>query len=293
METPDFISKKVLAGDYYFLDLDPDPRKPLIVVCGGKETCGLGYDLHRDTFPYWSIEYVVAGSGSVTIDGISFPIGPGTLFRYGPDIPHSIDVDPGCILEKAFVDFIGTSPPSWWTGPWESLRPLHVPAYTEMRSLFDSMLQHGRRGGPNGARLCALLTEQVAVLACEEAVDVDLSHSQAWATYIRCRNEIETQFLSLRTLADVAEHCHVGAAWLCRLFSRFDTESPYQFLVGRKMAFAASRLADHATLIKEVASEIGYDPYHFSKVFKKATGFSPERFRMAVERRTVISRSTP
>jgi AraC-like DNA-binding protein len=291
METPDFISKKVLSGDYYFLDLEPDPQKPLTVVCGGRETCGSGYDLHRDTFPYWSIEYVIAGSGRLTIDGISFPIGPGTLFRYGPEIPHSIDVDPGSVLDKAFIDFTGTSTPSWWTGPWKSLRPLHIPAYAGMRSLFDSLLHHGQRGGPHRSRLCALVAEQVAVLALEEAVDADQSHSEAWATYMRCRNEIDARFLSLHTLGDAAKLCHVGEAWLCRLFSRFDTASPYQYLVGRKMAFAASRLADHSVLVKEVASEIGYDPYHFSKAFKKATGFSPEGFRMAVERRAVVSKA--
>jgi AraC-like DNA-binding protein len=284
METPDFISRRVVSGDYYFLDLSPDQARPLTIVCGGREICGGDYDLRRDDFPFWSMEYVLGGSGRLTINGNSFPIGPGTLFRYGPGIPHAIQASPGSMLDKAFVDFTGTAAASWWTGAWESLRPLHLPAQAGVRALFDSMLRYGVRGGKAGSRLCALLTEQVALVAREEAVDIDHSHSEAWATYTRCRDEIETHFLVWHTLGDIARSCHVGEAWLCRLFAKFDTESPYQFLVGRKMAYAASRLAERTLLVKEVAAEIGYDPYHFSKVFKKATGLSPEQFRTAARR---------
>ncbi len=279
MEAPDFISSRVLSGSYFFLDLDPDGSKPVQVVCGGRETCGSTYDLRRETFPFWSMEYVIAGSGRLTIHGNSFPIGPGTLFRYGPEIPHAIEVDSGSTLDKAFIDFVGVETSTWWTGPWESLAPLHVPTYSAIRDLFAAAFQYGLRGGSNAPRLCALLTEQIALLAVEEAVDAALSESHAWTTYVRCRAEIERNFLSLRTLKEMAQHCHVGEAWLCRLFSRFDTESPYQYLVGRKMAFAASRLADSTLLVKEVAAEAGYDPYHFSKAFKTVMGLSPEAFR--------------
>jgi len=282
METPEFISRRVRSGDYYFLDLEPDPRKSLVIVCGGREQCDSSYHLHRRTFPYWSIEYVVSGQGRVTINGDSFPIGPGTLFRYGPGIAHSIEVEDGSVLDKAFVDFVGARVADWWIGPWETLRPLHVLASAGVRAVFESLHRYGRRGGAQGTRLCALLTEEIAALAVEEAVEIDRSYSAAWATYVRCRNEIEAHYLKFRTLGEMAERCHVGEAWLCRVFAQFDAESPYQFLVKRKMAHAASRLADPALLIKEVAAEIGYDPYHFSRTFKKVTGFSPETFRRAV-----------
>jgi AraC-like DNA-binding protein len=183
------------------------------------------------------------------------------------------------VLEKAFVDVAGTDVASWWTGPWQTLVPLHVPAYAGVRPLFDELQRRGQRGGPAGARLCALVTEQIAVLAAAEAVDVDRSHSAAWSTYVGCRNVIETRYLELATLGDIARECHVGEAWLCRLFVQFDSDSPYQILVKRKMAHAASRLADRGVLVKQVAAEVGYDPYHFSRVFKKVTGFSPEAFR--------------
>ena len=49
--------------------------------------------------------------------------------------------------------------------------------------------------------------------------------------------------------------CHVDPAYLCRLFGRYDHQSPYQFLLRLKMNLAAERLQDPAALVKQVAAE--------------------------------------
>ena len=54
-DAPAFISRQVLRGDYYFLDLDPPKRAQLAVVCGGREECGPGYVVDRPSFPFLSI----------------------------------------------------------------------------------------------------------------------------------------------------------------------------------------------------------------------------------------------
>ena len=68
--------------------------------------------------------------------------------------------------------------------------------------------------------------------------------------------------------------------FLCRLFSRFDNQSPYQYLMQLKMGAAAQRLQQEGTLVKQVAYELGFsDPFHFSRAFKKVFGLSPAAFR--------------
>ena len=47
-----------------------------------------------------------------------------------------------------------------------------------------------------------------------------------------------------------------------------------------KMALAAERLQQPGTLVKEVAYELNFDdPFHFSRVFKKVFGISPQSFK--------------
>ena len=57
----------------------------------------------------------------------------------------------------------------------------------------------------------------------------------AFTTYQQCRRHIEQHSLRLRTLEQIASECHVNNAYLCRLFRRYDNQSPYQYLLRLKM----------------------------------------------------------
>ncbi len=69
-------------------------------------------------------------------------------------------------------------------------------------------------------------------------------------------------------------------AYLCRLFRRYDHQSPYQYLLRLKMNLAAEILQRPDALVKQVAEAIGFsDPFHFSRSFKTVFGLSPDAFR--------------
>ena len=106
------------------------------------------------------------------------------------------------------------------------------------------------------------------------------AETQAFATYQQCRQYIEQHSLRLRTLEQIAGECHVNNAYLCRLFRRYDNQSPYQYLLRLKMNHAAERLQQPGALVKQVAEEAGFaDPFHFSRVFTSVFGLSPAAFR--------------
>ncbi len=278
---PPFFSKQVLRGEYYVLDLEPPPGTELAVVCGGREVCGAAYGIDRDGFRYHSVEYVDSGAGSVTLAGRCFALRPGTLFRYGPGLPHTISADDRPPMVKYFVDFVGAGATALLrSGPWSDLRPLRVAEPARVRALFDELQRLGLRPTAHTQRLCALLLEQILLIAADEALPEEASESAAWDTYQRCRRHIEEQCLGTASLAQVAEACGVSQAHLCRLFHRFGADSPYQLLVRLKMARAAAMLLERRLLVRDVGQRVGYaDPYHFSKAFKRVYGLSPEAFR--------------
>ena len=243
--------------------------------------CGREYAIDRPGFRYLSVEYVDAGAGQVTLGGRTHAVGPGSLFRYGPAVAHRIGVGAPPLV-KYFVDFTGTAAARLLaTPPWDDLRPLRVAEPARVRALFEELQRAGQQGGVRGARLCALVLEQLLLVAVDEALPGGTAQASGWGTYRRCRELLERDCLSLRSLAAFSRACGVGQAHLCRLFQRHAHASPYHVLLQLKMARAAALLLDPRRLVKEVGATVGYqDPYHFSKSFKRVYGVSPAGFRV-------------
>ena len=280
-DTPEFFSTDVARARRFYLDLNPPANLQLAVVCGGMEHCTPGYAIRRDTFPFYSIEYVARGLGEVKLGGRARSLRPGRLFSYGPGVSQRITGDPENPLVKYFVDFAGAGA----AGLLRScgLPPGHVsevfPA-NALQPLFDELIQAGSQVRRESAELCAKLLECLALRISGSRAPIESTETHAFATYQRCRQHIDERCLQLRTLDQIAGECHVSNAYLCRLFRRFDHRSPYQYLLRLKMNYAAGRLQEPDTLVKQVAEETGFgDPFHFSRVFHSVFGLPPNAFR--------------
>ena len=250
------------------------------MVCGGLEHCTPDYAIRREMFPYYSIEYVMRGRGEVKLKNRNYPLQAGRLFSYGPGIPHHITGDTTEPLVKYFVDFAGSSAISLMHSC--GLSPGRVSAVippNALQSLFDELIQIGLQVRRESSELCAKLLECLVLRVAGARAPLEGSETLAYLTYLQCHRYIENHSLRLRTLEQIASECHVNNAYLCRLFQRYDNQSPYQYLLRLKMNRAAERLQQPGTLVKQVAMETGFtDPFHFSRVFTSIFGLSPTAF---------------
>ena len=278
---PEFFSPEVATARRFYSDLNPSPRRRLVVVCGGLEHCTPDYAIHRANFPYYSIEYVARGTGRVKLGTETHVLGPGSLFAYGPTVPHDITGQRTDLLVKYFVDFTGTEampllrrcgvPP----GATVQVFPPHI-----LAPLFDELIESGLQVNPEGTELCSKLLECLALKIATQRAPSQGAGALAFDSYQSCRRHIEKHFLRLRTLQEIAYECHIDPAYLCRLFRRYDSQTPYQRLLRLKIHYAAQRLQEPGVLVKQVAEETSFaDPFHFSRVFRKVLGLSPMAFR--------------
>ena len=279
--SPEFFSAHVSKARRFYLDLNPPKNRALVVVCGGCEQCTADYEVRRATFPFYSIEYVARGRGALELKDTAHTLLPGCVFSYGPGVRHHIAAAPAEFLVKYFVDFAGT-------GARRLLRDCGLTAGratrifppNELAAAFDELIACGLKGTPYSGPLCVKLLECIALKIAEGRAPLEDAESLAFSTYQQCRQHIQQHFPRLKTLQQITEECHLNGAYLCRLFRRFDHQTPYQFLLRLKMNQAAEMLRLPGVLVKQAAEQVGFgDPFHFSRAFKSVLGLSPDAFR--------------
>ena len=159
-QAPEFFSSDVAEAKRFFLDLNPPQQRPLTVVCGGLEHCTPDYAIRRESFPFFSIEYVARGRGKITLHGMTDALLPGRLFAYGPGVPHDITGEPGAPLVKYFVDFTGRTAAALLRAcrlPPGRVAQVFPP--NAISPLFDELIECGLRGGRGCETLCVKLLE--------------------------------------------------------------------------------------------------------------------------------------
>lgn len=278
---PEFFSEKVARARRFYLSLNPPKSTPLAVVCGGLEYATPEYGIRRESFPFYAIEYVVGGQGTVKLNGRGGALQAGRLFSYGPGVRQEITSDPAQPLVKYFVDFAGAEAlPQLRAcrlapGSMSQVFPANA-----LQALFDELIQNGLRVHHRSSPLCAKVLECLALKINLAKAPLEGMNTLAFRTYERCRRHLEQHFRRLQTLEQISGECHVTGAYICRLFRHYEQQSPYTYLLRLKMNYAAELLQQGNVLVKQAAEQVGFeDQYLFSRRFKSVFGVSPKAFR--------------
>ena len=277
---PDFFSAQVSDARRFYLNLNPRQTDGLVVVSGGCEHCSADYEIHREDFQYYSVEFVSGGKGRLRIGGRDHRLHPGIAFTYGPGVRHDISTDADEPLVKYFVDFAGRRAQGLLRKIGDGIGTVvQTPVANDVMAMFEDLMRSAVRDSRFAGRICALQVESLVLRIAETAVAPGAEVTPAFATYQRCRKAISDGYLTLSSLRDAARCCHVDPAYLCRLFRRFDHQTPYQYLMRLKMAHAAELLQRPGAMVKQVAGDMRFaDPYHFSRAFKRVLGIAPGEF---------------
>ncbi|MBU4461408.1 MAG: AraC family transcriptional regulator [Verrucomicrobia bacterium] len=278
---PSYFSARVSGSRRFYLRLAPGRGRPLTVVSGGWEQCRPDYAIRRPGFPHPTLEFVARGAGELRLGGETWALAPGVAFVYGRGVPHRIRTDPSAPMLKYFVVFAGAEGRALLRTC--GLRPgtaCRVARTEPVQQVFDDLIDHALDDHPDRQRLCGVALEYLITRIDSLAVPFDEGGTQALATYQRCRAYIETEYLRVQSLRDIATACHADGAYICRLFRRYGRESPIQFLRHLRMNRAVDLLLNHNRMVKEVAADLGFsDTHNFSRAFRHAFGVSPARLK--------------
>jgi AraC-like DNA-binding protein len=282
-----FVSLDVESSRLFFLD--PAEEEDFSVVFGGFENCVSDYVIDRKDFPWYSLEFVGHGNGTLWLDGVGMDLVPGSFFVYGPNVSHRIVSSPDKPLGKYFVGFTGSEVPSF-------LEKFGIPPGfasrcqkgEPIRRSFDSLIERGIRKSGLSRPLCVAITRQLLLMCRDDATEMARTDGPAYVAYARARDFIEGDFLKTTTLDAIARACEIDAPYLCRLFARYHDESPYQFLTRLRMGYASRLLLEGDATVQAVSAKMGFrDAFHFSRVFKSVHHLPPSRFRQSMHPQSI------
>lgn len=118
---------------------------------------------------------------------------------------------------------------------------------------------------------------QVYIAACEEMLPDTAQYSESVADTIRY---VQEHFRENITLADAANAVHLTTTYLSYVFHKETDITFSEYLQSCRINHAKELLERTDERVREVGALVGYhDNRHFSKVFKRATGMTPQEYR--------------
>jgi two-component system, response regulator YesN len=92
---------------------------------------------------------------------------------------------------------------------------------------------------------------------------------------------IQGNYMRDISVDSLSRHFHVTPSYLCKVFAKYAGIAPSKYITSIRIEIAKSLFAQNPSLlVREVGELVGYpDQCYFSRVFKNATGTSPEAFR--------------
>lgn len=279
MTEPDFVSRQTTQADRYYLDLNPDLDTDLCVVCGGFEHVQDDYVIQRREFPYYAIEVVADGTGELTMGGAYHEIAPGSIFAYGPGVPHKIENRPPGGMRKYFLDFVGREAiPMLDAAGLGERKPILVGHMGEVTHLMDLIARESHSNdGQITQDLAVCMLRAVLLKIRQRRITDGTRIPAAYQTYENARSYMDANFKTLNTIEQVAQACNVTPIYLSRLFKRYAETGAYRFLLRRRMNYAAELLLEEGVRVRDVAEILGYaDAFQFSRAFKRIHGVPPK-----------------
>lgn len=236
------------------------------------------YVVERSDFAYFAIEWVSEGRGTLVMGGKEHELASGSLFAYGPGIPHRIANLPPDNMRKYYLDLAGTEAAAWLNklGLLKG-RPVTVARTHELVELWNLIDREARDVADHSHASCEMLVRVFLQKIQQRTVSSrDGESSEAFQTFEMARRLIEERFLEFRTVEEVASEIGFSPIYLSRLFKRFAGSGAYRYLLRLRMNYAAELILERGLKVSAVAERLQYsDAFQFSRAFKRVYGVPP------------------
>lgn len=249
-------------------------------------------DCKAHVHSFYEILWFQDGRGAHTVDFMEYEVQPGTIFFLSPGQIHHFDKTDGYkgVAIKMCTDMMKemklflkyNSFHTHDSTPYFTIDGDTSKALTQILEVMERESHNHKEFGNReilNSLLCIFLAFTQRHGSRATGKDLD-SLKPSHQLFIRFRELVEQEYTKLHTVQEYADRLHVAIRTLHKSVNECSNKSPLSFINGR-IILEAKRLVRYSNLmIKEIASELGYeDPSYFVKFFKRQTGHLPSYFR--------------
>ncbi|MDD3411498.1 MAG: AraC family transcriptional regulator [Eubacteriales bacterium] len=261
-------------------------RKP-VLRCAGRCSDVPGYSIKSHSHPTVELLYIVEGEGSTRVGGNAYPLAPGYLAVYNPNVEHA----------ETFS--VGAKTPYFYHIKFDEFSISGLPVGCLLPSGMDPTFPTGSGGKDFEALLHMLF---------HESADKRLGYEQVTQGLLQCvvvltLRQIDSRYVALRkdksdslvvqiqqylydnyakplSMKDVAEEFHLNYYYFSHLFKKALDVSPSRYLADLRISEACRLLSNTKLTINQIAEQVGYgNQSNFQVQFKRSKGVSPMQYR--------------
>ena len=250
------------------------------------------YHAHKD---FTELTYILSGKGKYIIEGATYDVEAGDMLICSPGIHHQNIL---CEGEEPTVQFFtGFSDYQFKNMPPNSiilpdggyvLRLQSESKHVVNRLCYDMIAENEAGQVGKYFMLKAYLMQMVLILM-REIIETPKLHQMGcnFETYNksyavkRIITYLTENYEHKISLDQIAHNMYLSPVYISKIFKEETGESPINYLIKIRLEKAKEILeTEGGGSIKNIANAVGYeDVYHFSKLFKKYYGISPQHYR--------------
>ncbi len=261
--------------NYFNID---DSNHPLSLQISGISYCDGSYYIKRNSSEISVIEYIEKGTGTVTLDDITFTASAGDVYILPAGHRHeyySSDSDPWV---KKFLNIRGGLFPELLRQYSLEGKP-HIPQ-CNVKELFDEIYDLSRNlsdWNSNDEFLDEISVRLHYLLTRIKRFSEKTAESDE---FVKIKQYIDSNLDRIISNDELSALIFHSNDYLIKKFRERYSCTPYEYQLDRKIT-AAKRLLQYTILpVGDISRSLGYlDQHYFSSLFKQKCGISPLKYR--------------
>ena len=244
------------------------------------------YHIEREHSPLHCLEYVISGEGHIVMEGREYRPKAGDAYLLAAGKDHSYWADADRPWKKIWMNISGSLADSLVAGYGLTDAVVYesCPVYPQFWEFLRVCRTYGRNRRELAERT-VLLFHEILLKLSENLVSArsdtgDREKGAVSEAALQVREYIDAHIYEKIAVSDLARIASLSASQLTRVFRSAYGQSPYDYVLARKIDTACRLLLNTGMSVKEVAYRLNFvDEHYFSNVFSKRMGMPPGRYR--------------